>query len=245
MGEEVVPPGNAPLVEGLGSEWNDFVSAFPEDKRGELGSKLKERISSYEPLKQYEDFHKSGVAPEQISNALNLYSIVENNPRQVYDLIGQSLGITPQQAKELVEDEIEENEEEDPRFAKLSSLEKQVETMAAIMLAQNQQEQQSAAQQEADKQLETELSGLRKKFGDFDEEQVVMRMLHKGLSAEQAYQEYTQYEAKVRERRPAPMLMGGGGTVPNRAIDPTKLNTSDTKALVAQMMAHGNAQNKQ
>ena len=231
------PPGDMPLFEGLGSEWNDIVGAFPEDRRNELAPILKSRIDQYEPLKQWEDFSKSGVTPDHVGTALNLMSIIENKPREVYDIIGKSLGITPQQAQEVVE-ELEEQDGDDPRIA---SLQQQVETLAQIALMNRQQ---SMAQQQAeadDKRLNDELTNLKNKYGEVDEQQVLMYMLNnQGMTAEQAYQAYTERDNQIRSRRPSPMIMGSGGAVPRNAIDPTKLNGQDTRNLVAQMMQQGN-----
>lgn len=247
MGDEVTPPGNTPLIEGLGPEWNDFVSAFPEDQRTELGSKLKERVSSYSELDAWRDFQKSGITPEQASSALNLYSIVENNPRQVYDIIGKSLGISAAEAKEVVE-EIEEEGEDDPRFAELQSLKQQVETMSQIMLTRHQQEQKQTAEAQAEQELNKEMEAAKKKYGeDFDEEQVIMRMMQKGMTVDQAFADHQAYVEKVRSRRPAPMILSGSGgnNIPSKAIDPTKLDGKARRSLVAQMLAQGIAAEKQ
>lgn len=235
------PPGDLPLYEGLGTEWNDIVGAFPEDKRNELApllkSRLDEAVKPYEPLKQYEDFAKSGVNSEQIATALNVFSIIENRPREVLDSIASHLGLTVQEVQKAAQQAQTEADEddEDPR---LKSIEQQVQTLAQIALAQRQQESQAQQQKEQDAVLEKEFKALRDKHGEFDEEEVLMRMLHKNMSAEDAYTEYTNKVSALRQRRPAPMLMGAGGTIPRNAIDPTKLSGSDTKNLVAQMLEH-------
>lgn len=232
------PPGDVPLVEGLGSEWNEFVSAFPEDKRAELGPKLKERVSGYESLEPWREFQKSGITPEHADTAINLFSLIENDPKQVYEAIGNHLGITPAQVKEAVK-ELEEVSDDDPRVA---TLQQQVDTLTQIMLAQRQmtaQEQQAAEQDQA---LNEELEGIKKKYGDVPEDEILMRMLHKNMTAEQAYEEYTGRVSEIQKRRPAPMIMGSGGVVPNRAIDVKKLDNAQTKSLVAQMLDHANAE---
>lgn len=235
------PPGDLPLFEGLGSEWNDIVGAFPEDKRAELAPLLKSRIDSYEPLKQWEDFQKNGITPDQAKTALNLFDVIENNPKQVYETIGRHLGITAQEAKTAVT-EIKktgglEGADEDPRIAQL---ENQLNTLVQIQLAQRDQskEQQLLAQQE--QALDNELTDLKKKYGEdyVNEGEVVMRMLQFGISAEEAHKQFETLASDLRRRRPAPMLLGNGGAVPARAIDPVKLSSNDTKGLVAQMLQH-------
>lgn len=237
------PPGDIPLYEGLGSEWNDILSGFPEDKRSEYAPKLKERLSSvesaYEPLKQWEDLQKSGINPEQVGVALNLQSILEHNPREVYDTIAKYLNITPQQAEQVVE-ELEEADGTDPRIAQLQQ---QVDTLAQIALAQRNMTTKQKEEAEQDALIDKELSNLRKKYGDnIPEDEILMRMSHKNLTAEQAYQDYESHASSIRKTRPSPLLMGNGGAIPNNKIDVTKLNRKDTKSVVAQMLESANAE---
>lgn len=239
------PPGDVPLVEGLSPEWNDIVSGFPEDKRAEYAPKIRERLSSYETVQQayepWKNLQDSGLTPELASTAATLYRLIESDPRQVYETIGQHLGITPQQAKEVVQDAKEDQEDEDPRFAKLSTLEKQVQIMSQILLGQREAETQQKAQEEADAALDKELKALKAKYSDVDEEQVVMYMAQHNVDAEEAYKRYTERDNNIRARRPAPFVLGSGGHIPtNKPIDPKTLSPADTKSLVAQMMQQGN-----
>lgn len=237
------PPGDIPLYDGLGSEWNDIVGAIPEDKRNELAPKLKERIDQYEPLKGYNDFHKSGLTPDKLSTAYNLQQFIESNPRQAYDAIGNFLGITPQQAQQAVEEAQGQGQEEetppeidallnDPRY---KTLQDQVQTLMQLTVVKDQQERQNQQAAEADKLVEKELSDLKKKHGDFPEEEIIMRMVNKNISGEQALQEFNALADSLR-RRPAPFLMGNGGQVPTNKIDVTKLTDKDARGLAAQMM---------
>lgn len=233
---EPTPPGNTPLFEGLGTEWNDIVGAFPEDKRAELAPKLKERIDAFAPLKEYEDFHKSGVTPQQINDALNLSSVVENHPRQVYDKIAEYLGITPQQAQEVVEEVEEAAEEGDTRF---DAMKRQIDILSEIILNERQGKMQELQRAEADKALDNEIAAVKKKYGDVDEDQILLYMSRGDLNAEQAYLAYTKRDSEIRSRRPAPTLLGAGQAVPRQQVDYTKLSSEDTKKWVAQMIEHG------
>lgn len=241
MTEQPNPPGDIPLVEGLGPEWNEFVSVFPEDKRSELGSKLKERVSSYESLKGWEDLQKSGITPEHAGTALNLYSIIENNPQQVYETIGKALGISSQEAEEVV-DAVESGDPEDPRIA---TMQQQIDTLTQIALAERQMTSQQQQAMEADAEIESEISNLKKKYGnDFPEDEIIMRMLYKDMNAEQAYKEYSEHAEGIRARRPAPYILGSGGHVPDRSIDVKSLDNKGTKNLVSQMLEYANQENK-
>lgn len=236
------PPGDFPLYQDLGAEWNDIVSAFPEDRRSELAPLLKSRIDAQiEPLKPWSEFSSQGVTPDHAKTALELQRVIEENPREVYEKIGQYLGITPQQAQQVVkESEAQAEDDDDPR---IKTMQQQLDTLAQIALAQRQQESQAQmlAQQEAE--LEKQLSGLAKKYGDFDEEEVVMRMLHRDMTPEQAYLDYVNKVQEIRRRPIAPMVMGGsGGSIPRPSIDVKGLDNAKTKDLVVQMLQQAQAE---
>lgn len=240
MGQPMPPGDNVPLFEGLDASWNDVVSAIPEDQRALLAPRIKERIDAYEPLKQWEDFQKSGVSPDDAATALKVYEVIENDPRRIYEALGNHLGVSAKEAKEVVE-EIQENGSD----SELAALKQQVETLAQIELAKHQQSVAAQQAEEQDKALNRELDGLKKKYSDVDEEEILMRMLHKNLTAEQAYQEYSGKVSALRKSVPAPRLIGQGGAVPHNAIDPTKLDSKGTKDLVAQMMQRAIAEKNQ
>ena len=238
------PPGDIPLVDGLGVEWNDIVNAFPEDKRAELGPKLKERVtavtSEYEPLKQWEQFQKSGITPEHADTALRLFTQIENNPKEVYETIGKYLNITPAQAEKVVK-EVEKGDKDDPR---IQTMQDQINTLAQVAIANREmsvQEQQAA---EADAAVDEEIGSLKQKYGDFPEDEIIMRMLYSDMSAEEAFQDYNGRVAEIQKRRPSPMVMSGGGMVPAQPIDVRKLDSAGTKNLVTQMLDHANAENR-
>lgn len=240
MEPQVTPPGDIPLFEGLGVEWNDIVSGFPEDKRAELAPKLRDRISAYEPLKQWEDLHKSGVTPDQAGTALQLFSVIENNPKEVYDTLAKYLNITPAQAQEVVE-EIQEGDSTDPR---IQAMQQQIETMSQILIGQRQMSVKQQQEAEAETALQKEIETVQNKYQgtDLPEKQLMMRMLHLDMTADQAAQDYLKEVDAIRSRRPAPFVLGSGGNIPSRGIDPVKLDSKERKNLVAQMLDHANAE---
>jgi hypothetical protein len=246
MGQPNPPGDNVPLYEGLGADWNDIVGAFPEEKRAELAPLLKERISGYqsqlEAYKPWDDFQKSGITPEHVNTALQIQSVIENNPQQVYEAIGNSLGISAKQAEKVVDKLENTNPTQDN--PELATLRQQVETMAQLMIAQRDGSVRENAVAQEEAALEAAFQGLKKKYGDVDEvaeEQILMRMNQKDMSIEEAYNDYSNFVSSIRKTRPAPMVMGSGGSIPSRAIDPTKLDSKGTKSLVAQMLDHANA----
>lgn len=230
---------------GVNPAWNDVLNYVPEDKRNEVIPKLQEWDNNFQQVQStvapWKDFINSGIDPETAEFSVNVLSTLESNPRAVYDALGAHLGISSQEAKELVEDQglLEEELEEpkeDPRIAKL---EKQTEAMAQILLARKNEEM--AAEQDA--ALDQEMKALRNKLGDFDEEYVLAKM-YAGMDPEDAAKSYFEFEEQLRSRRPpAPkILSGGSGNIPQASIDPTKLDSKGTKDLVVQMLAAAKAQ---
>lgn len=237
------PPGDSPLFEGLGSEWNDIVGAIPEDRRAELAPRIKQRMDArdetYAPLKQWDDFNKSGITPEHTRAALNVFSIIENNPRQVLDTIASHLGLTVGEAQKAL-DTLEKATEDNPDDPRLATLQKQVDVLSQIALYQKQETSQQQLAASAEAEVNKELDALKTKYGnDVNEREVILRMMQDNMSAEDAHKDFMGVAAEIRKTRAAPMLMGGSGVVPQRGLDVTKLDSKSTKDLVAQMMQRG------
>lgn len=235
-----------PLIEGVDPSWNSILEYVPEDKRPELVSPIQEFESKYKDLEPWKEFTDSNVSPDVVKQALDVFRTLNEQPHQVYEVLGNYLGVTTQEAKEIVEEnkEIEGEEsssqkvQDDPRISKM---EQQLNTLAQIALAQKKEEE----QRREDQALDKELKALREKYNypEEDEEQIVMRMAQKGLDAEAAYKEYASYTDKIRQRRPAPFVMGSGsGQVPTNNIDVSKLDRKGTKDLVSQMLRHANSE---
>lgn len=229
------PPGDIPLYDGLSPEWNDVLGAIPEDLRGTVGPVLKSKVSSYEEklnsYKSWDDVIKSGD-PEQVKTALGVYQTIENRPQEVYELLGRHLGISTAEAKKVA-DAVENDESGDPR---IEEMQRRMDAMTQILVGKHQEELRSAQLKEQEDALTKELSDLKTKYGDYDEEQILLRMSHKGISAEEAYKEYEAMVDSIRRTRPAPMVLGSSGGIPRQGVDPRKLDSKDTKNLVTQLL---------
>lgn len=249
---------NIPLVEGLDPSYNDIVSHIPEDKRPEAANKLKEWHQNYtkaqEEAAKWQDFSQSGVEPHYAQQAVNVLYALEHQPEVVFQALQKHLGYTPQQAGEAMEQMQqqateqtgEQNQQIDltnhPEFKQMKS---QLDAAAQILLSQREEAQKTELQQQQDAALEKDLKELEKKYGEFPEHEVVMRMAHWNMSAEEAYNDYTKFAQEQFSRRPAPFVLGGGGQVPRQPVDVKKLTDKDTKSLVTQMLEHSQAEGRQ
>jgi len=231
--------------------WQPFLDALPSSLHSQVTPILSEwdkgvqqRFESiheeYAPYKQYKE---QGVDPETIGYALNLVNALNENPEQVWKSMGEYYNLTP--AEQAAVDEaaktegssdqgwMDDEDYVDPRIAKL---EEGVKQMAELLM----QEQQAKAQAAEDERLASELSGLKEKYGEYDENYVLGLMLN-GASAEEAIKGYKEITDKIlaqNNRPPAPKVLGGGGGgVASTSVNPAKLSEAERKQLAMQMLA--------
>lgn len=244
---DVSPAGET--APGPNPAWNDVLSVLPEQfhsvvtphfqqwdqaaqKRIEQAN---QSVSQFEPFKP---FLENGISPEDLEQGLQLMYQINQDPKAVYEALGQAYNLTPAQVEAVIEGEGEEEEEpqnfQDPRY---DQLQQGLDLVAQTLL---QQEQQKISAQ-ADVELDAELNSLREKFGTFDE-RYVLSLVANGATMEEAataYQSLTQNILQQNPRPFAPSVMGnsGGGTgLPSQAIDPRTLGDKERRALVAQML---------
>jgi len=231
--------------------WQPFLDALPSSLHSQVTPILSEwdkgvqqRFESiheeYAPYKQYKE---QGIDPDTISQALNLVNALNENPEQVWKSMGEYYNLTP--AEQAAVDDAAKTEDSsdqswmddedyvDPRIAKL---EEGVKQMAELLM----QEQQAKAQAAEDERLASELSSLKEKYGEYDENYVLGLMLN-GASAEEAikgYKEITDRILAQNNRPPAPKVLGGGGGgVASTSVNPAKLSEAERKQLAMQMLA--------
>lgn len=233
---------------GPNPAWNDVLGVIPEQFHSQVTphfqqwdqsaqqriEQVNSELTQFEP---YKPFIENGLSADDLEQGARLLYELNTNPQAVYTALAEAynFGSEPQG------NEAEENEGDpqqnfqDPRFDKMQE---GLDLVAQVVL----QDQQAKENARAESELDAELSDLRKKHGDFDENYVLSLMAN-DTSAEDAvaaYQNLTQNILKQNPRPFAPNVMGnsGGGTgLPSQAIDPTKLGGKETRNLVAQMLA--------
>lgn len=227
---------------GFNPAWNEFLEPIPQELHEKVTPILQkwdqgvqqmvQKVhSEYEPFKQ---FKEAGIDPSRLEFGARLVQAIEENPQMVYEALGQhyQLGGNPQGSNNSGQGHEEPPGEEDPYAARFKEIERQNEIMAQILLEQRKAQEQA----EEDARLEEELGSLRKKFGNYDEE-YVLSLMQRGATGEQAVQKwFEKIEEAAKSRVPKPLIMGGGGGIPNQSTDPRKLSSKDTNALVAQML---------
>lgn len=268
--ENVIPQGDQgdPGVQGTPADnpaWTDFLSAFPQGMHDSIkphlakwdqgvNARIEQVHSEYAAWKPFRD---QGITPEILQQGLSIYNAVNDDPRKVYDLLGQTFGYAnaaqmmqqagqgqqvPQQLQPEPTAEYQFGQQQaqlppDPNLARLESM---VELQGNILLAQRNAE----IERQQEQLLDKELADLKGKIGEYDET-FVLSYMQAGMSAEQAgakWQEFRNGVLTQANRPAAPTTISGAGPLPSNAIDPSKLGTSDTRKLVADMMRATNQQ---
>jgi hypothetical protein len=244
-----------PETPGPNPAWNDVLNVLPEQFHpmvtphfqkwdSAAQSRIESVNSQYEPYKAYQPFVEHGIGVDDIAQALRLHQAVNQSPREIYDALASAYGYgmapVPQPnaenaAVQQMTGEAQQQPLADPR---LDRLQQGVDLMANMWL---QQDAELRANQ-ADAELDHELSTLKQKHGDFNED-VVLTYMNNGLSADKAVEHYfnLRNEILTQHQKPfAPGILGGGSGngagVPSDAIDVTKLDSKGTRNLVAQML---------
>lgn len=223
--------------------WQEILDAIPEQYREAItptlekwdkgvSKRFQSLHSKYEPLKQYADYD-----PQELEIAVNLKQAIEADPKAVWELLAQTYdlsleqGASEQGSVDMGQQYYEEGEGPDPLLL-------QTQQQLAEQAAEIASLKQARELEEATEQLDAYMAYLHDEHGEFDDDYVVT-LLANGVDGVEAVNRYNaKFTAAQSQPAPvgAPKVMGAGGGVPSRAIDPNTLSNNETKDLVAQML---------
>jgi hypothetical protein len=134
---------------------------------------------------------------------------------------------------EYEQPEYEQPYQEDPTQIQLQNMAQEMEELRSW---RESQEQEKVSQQEA-QQLDGVLTAMHTRYGDFDDNWILVRLAEHGNVA-QAVQEWNQMIGKYSQSAPrqAPKVMGGQGGVPNGQVKTESLRGKDRREIVNQML---------
>lgn len=229
--------------------WQEFYDVLPTQLHGIVTPLLEkwdkgvqdrfaEINTQYEPYKQYQQYLDSQVQPETIDYALSIMQGLNDDPKKMYDAIGEFYKLQGEQNPSAPVDpdaefDLNDDGPNDPRVARL---EQGVEVMANLLM----QEQQAKEQAAEDKRLEAELGTLKEKNGEFDESYVLMYAYQNQTDLQSGIDAYRAMETAIARKvaaPPAPSVLGsGGGAVASNGVDARKLTEKQQKELATQML---------
>lgn len=228
--------------------WQEILGSVPEAFHGQVRPTLEKWDKGVQEQlekargewREYQFIRDAGIQPQTVQYALNIIQAMQNDPRAFYDSLGEYYKFN--QAQQALAEEAS-IEPEDPYAAQLQEMQKNMETMARALYAQQQKEKEA----QEDAALEQELASLRSKYGEYDE-QYVLGLMANGQDGESAVRQFKALESRLRggngqATASVPKVMGSGGGAPTSgAVDPRKLDAKGRKDLVAQMLEAANRQ---
>lgn len=249
QGDQEIAQPDSTAQSSINPAWNDLLGVVPSQLHSQVTphltkwdqnfqSKINEVHSQYEPWKKYQD---GGVSPEDVDYALGLLNALSENPQEVVKALNEWAGIEQQGQFNQTPAQTDPNAQQ-PEFddtflqhPKVQEMQRAMESMAQILLEQRQAEQQA----EADTELENDLTELKTKYGEFDEE-IVLALAMKSddfnyAALEQAVQKVI--EKTKPQRQPGPPVLGSGSAIPASTPDPRRATDAERKQMVAAMLA--------
>jgi hypothetical protein len=225
----------SPFLEKIPQADREIVGRYIKDWDAGVTRKFQSIRDEYRPYKDL------GAGPDELAQAYALMQMVNDDPQRVYDLLGQAIQPQGQPGQQQMPQnplaDAYGDSDLPPQFIdKFTRMEQTLEALAGRFLQDAEQRQ---AEQE-DQQLEQYMGALQNKYGEFDEDWVLSKMLS-GMDGEEAVKQYSQWlqgqiNSRMSQKRPVPVL-GGGGSVPPNGVDPTKMSGGEVRKLVADMLA--------
>lgn len=249
---ESVNPAWQPILEQLPAEFHKIVT--PHLK--ELDDSRRDLDAKYNALKPYEELAANNVPVDYIRQTLSFYNAVDADPKGFYEYLGNQLGITPQQAAQVVKDAAEteanpaELDENDPVAKQLLETQRQLAELQSRqggMESVVQQEAERIRNERADAELSKQISALQEKHGaSFNTPMVLhftqMRMQATGkVDLNAGYQDYLNFAEQIRNQATpndtAPTILpGAGGYAGSTYVSPADMDVDQKAALFKQML---------
>lgn len=221
-----VDPADRPVLEKYIKPWDQQVN---------------ERFRSIH--KEYEPYKNIGLEPDDLAAAAQVFQFMQQDPQGFYELYTKELGLNvAADDTTQVNQEVAGTEEMDdlpPAVAsRLSKLEQMLQGVTQFVTEQQQERKAT----EENRALESMMTDLKSKHGEFDQDLVLVR-LSRGMKPDAAVKDAQKYvgelvaKQQAATRRPVPPFLGGAGAVPNGA-DVTKMTNKQAQSTFADMLAN-------
>lgn len=228
----------------LPEDFGPVLENLPEEVRTQATEILGKYHKDYTEIQKKYDQWKAfdgKVDPAMVEQSLNFYSLVDQNPQLVYEKLQEYLtkqgklpaqtAPTKTQDSDVDDDGIPSDLANNPEFKRIQQ---QLQQMQDAFLQQQEAEKRAQEAAAEDARLEKALQDLKKKHGEFDDREILMRMAQYGMSPDEAYDDYAKFVEKISGKKPVPKFLGPGGVVPTPNIDPKKLTPQQARELAVQ-----------
>lgn len=231
-----IPPQDRAIVGRYIKDWDAGVTKRFQDYAGKL--KPYEALGPVDEITKWQNLHNNFKY-----NTEWVFKTMWDGLQQQYgdefeDRLAQILGYEGEE-QEMSDQEYEEYEETGEEPDESVVFQQNVMQELDELRAWRDEQMQAQASQKEEAQLDNVLTALHQKFGEFDDEGVLIRIAAHGDPIK-AVNEWRSMVAKYSQngaQRQAPKVMGGQGGVPTEQVDAKSLRGEQRKAAVAQMLA--------
>lgn len=217
------------ILNGIPETDRPIVSKYIKDWDGNVTKKFQSIHEQYAPYKD--------LGPvEDVQEALNWIGMLNEDPIQFYNLIGQALKENNMFPDDETDDydTLPEFEGLPPQFVdRFSNLEQRM----AKFMDSFEQFQSSTQEEKQIQQIDKLLSEMHTKHGEFDEDWVLMQ-ISRGVSPDDAIKAFQEniVQKYSSQKRPAPTLISGPGSVPSGQADFSKMTKEEKMAYAVQRL---------
>lgn len=254
-GTSPAPVGEVSAPEPIMSDFaNGILSQIPEEDRGTVGKYLntwdgnvtKQFQKIHDEYKPYKDL---GALPD-VQNAIEYMQMLNTNPIEFISLVQQALkesGVEmsdydgyEEPVQQIERSVLPEWEGVPQAFVDRFS---QMEEMISQLNDGFGNFTQGYTEREQIQQIDNLFKEMHNVHGAFDEDYVLLKM-SAGMDPDQALNSWNDTISKYSsQRKPAPMIMGGPGGVPNGQVDFSTLSKAEKMAHAVAAIQNANANN--
>lgn len=254
-------------------EWQPIFDEFDNDPSMKfIADKIKEKLTphltrqdkAYQELSTryspYKDFVDNGYTPEAITQSINAFRFMNENPQELHKRLSEFLGITVAEAKKLEEDS-QDDSQDDGTDPKLKSLEDKLNQLTEA--EQKRIEEKQA--QDYGRKIDADVTALQKihesnpAIKDIPYDFVKVELLKiaqqqvarlENIDIQKAYKEFEQNATMIRSypnrgaQAPRVTPTGGGGTTLPVDTNDGKMPDNIARSSFADRMKWARAQGK-
>lgn len=244
----------------------EILSELPQEYQQTLQSKLDNYTQNikgqYSNLEPYKEFVDNEVRPDDIRQSLGVVNAISENPQMVFQALAQELGVDLNKLDGQTEGNKNEGDEgEEPEYdlsnlppefvEQFEQLKNGYELLAQNEINRNQQTQEAQEDEELDqlyKQMAQENELFRELNKEGAAEPYISSLLMADYEPDEALKEFERFAESIAayyNRPKPPTILGGGGAINmDTKVDPAKLDSKNTKNLVADMLRAAHAANQ-
>jgi hypothetical protein len=233
---------NGAAGSGYNPAWDKLLTDLPRQMHPIVSPHLKQWDQNYNRMAQEyapwkKTFADKGITAEELNTAHSLYQLINTNPQELYRRLGEALGVSTQQAQQMVNDpnaaQPGQNQqdyqnypgyEEDPNQQQVDPRLQALQQQNEMLMQRFQQDEYQRNVSNIEQQIDQQIRGLINQYGNVNVPDLMVRVQAQMARNEQvdinrAFSEQQQYNQQIiaMSRNPsatAPRVMPTSGGIP-------------------------------